>query len=159
MKYHHNIILGHIFSKLKPNRKCNVYCRRLYVTQVNRDRGRIKIRYVLFTAVWQNGDLQLDLRSLHVNWALLFLFVREIVLKMAKQATVFLVLSIMTLGSYVDGSFDPFMDQTMFTIDWKGPILEPIVSRLLLSLTDLSNRYWSISESPYCKYNYLIDNV
>ena len=30
------------------------------------------------------------------------------------------------------GTFDPFMDQTMFMIDWKGPLLEtPQVSRLL----------------------------
>ncbi|KAK7104253.1 endoplasmic reticulum lectin 1-like isoform X2 [Littorina saxatilis] len=45
---------------------------------------------------------------------------------MAQTLIVVVILSIAWLQSFVVWSFDPFMDQTMFMIDWKGPLLEPI---------------------------------
>ena len=45
---------------------------------------------------------------------------------------IIIFLSISKLPPSICGSFDPFMDQTMFAIDWKGPLLNPLVSRLLV---------------------------
>lgn len=60
------------------------------------------------------------------------LFHADIDTKMDHSLIRFIVfLSISKLPPLADGSFDPFMDQTMFTIDWKGPLLNPLVSRLL----------------------------